>query len=168
MFSHTEFLMILYFIILITCNFRNMYSNVAKGVYFKQPKHRNIFLAVLLSFYPIILWKFFQQSLQATLHFRSCKYRSHPLFKWRDTHFLWARKAYFAVFQLKNTRKASQTLCLWWVTTPAWAWKSFEPKLTSAVAYCRVYWVFISCIKAVFTTWEVAHTGQFVWTNKDR
>jgi len=28
----------------------------------------------------------------------------------------------------------------------------FELKLTSAVAYCRVYWVFTSCIKAVFTT----------------
>ena len=45
---------------------------------------------------------------------------------------------------------------------------TFEPKLTSAVAYCRVYWAFISCIKAVITTWEVAHVGQFVWTNKDR
>jgi len=45
---------------------------------------------------------------------------------------------------------------------------TFEPKLTSAVAYCRVYWAFISCIKAAFTTQELAHVDQFVRTNKDR
>ena len=47
------------------------------------------------------------------------------------------------------------------------AWKR-NPPLTSTVAYCRVYWAFILCIKAVFTTWKVAHVDQFVQTNKDR
>ena len=40
---------------------------------------------------------------------------------------------------------------------------TFKPKFTSAVAY----WAFISCIKAVFTTWEIAYVGS-VCTDKQR
>jgi len=125
----------------------------------QQITHRNIFLAVL---------KFFQQSLRAALHFRYHKYRSRPLLKWQDAYFLWAWQAYFAVFQFKNTRITcyeSQTQCLFWVATPTFLLgkdtkPTFELKFTSAIAYCRVYWAFISCIKAVFTTQELANVDQ--------
>jgi len=43
---------------------------------------------------------------------------------------------------------------------------TFEPNLTNAEAYCRVLWVFILCMQAVFTTEEFALVGQFVRTNK--
>ena len=45
---------------------------------------------------------------------------------------------------------------------------TFELKLTSAVAYCRVYWAFISCIKAAFTTLKFAHVGQLTSMDKQR
>ena len=48
---------------------------------------------------------------------------------------------------------------------------TFEPKLTSAEAYCWFFLGFlILCIQAVFTTQEFSHMGhdQFVRTNRDR
>ena len=78
-------------------------------------------------------------------------------------YFLWAWPAYFAVFQLeKPTVKGRLDVCgesphpLFGLEKKP----TFKPKLASAVAYCRVYWAFISCVKAVFTTQEVAHMGQ--------
>ena len=116
----------------------------------KQIMHKNIFTV----FYCIILWECFQQSLWAALHFCSCRYGLCPLFKQRDTDFLWAWQACFGVFQLKNTIKAHYESTTCESPRPLFGLEkkpTFEPKLTSAEAYCRVFWAFISCIQVVFT-----------------
>ena len=82
-----------------------MLLSVSKGVYLNNYSQttrytqKHLFHCVIV-FYTVILWKFFQQSIQAALHFRSCRYRSRSHFKRWDMYFLWAWQAYFGVFQL--------------------------------------------------------------------
>ena len=151
--SFNDFVLNAFHNLQITCNSRNVllrmhiFNNCTK----QQITHRAIFLTVLQSFYLIIL---------------SCK-AFGLLFifvhvSMGHTHFSMMRYAFpvsltglLRCFQVKNTAmKARFNVCseLPHLLFGLEKKSTFEPKLTSLVAYYRVYWAFISCIKAVFTT----------------
>ena len=116
-----------------------------KNAYFKQlhqsTNYLQKYLLDCLSYYS---WKFFQQSLQAALHFRSRKWVM-PTFQMMRYKFSVSLTGLLQCYSVEEHQKsprwksdlmsmASCHTCFWLGKEP-----TFEPKLTSAVAFVRFF-----------------------------